>query len=404
MDVRGSFTLGKAAVVSVNHEIATLMDWFDFQLRTRLVFGCGTISRLGSISQELNLRHPLLVADHGLREAGHVDRAVAELRESNIEPIPFHDFDVNPDTIMVERGTEHARPHGIDSIIGLGGGSSLDCAKGINLLLTNGGAIADYRGYEKATKPLLPMIAVPTTAGTGSEAQSYAVIANSETRLKMACGDPGLAFRVAILDPELTLSQPHHVTAAAGFDAIAHAIETAVTTRATDVSRMFSREAFRLLNGGFERVLERPDDIEARAAIHLGAFYAGIAIEQSMLGAAHALANPLTAHFGMTHGEALAVLLPHVVRWNDASDHTLYQPFVVETLNGQLDKEYGNHLAERLVEIGKHAAFPARLRDAGVAKDALESLANAAGEQWTGTFNPRPFGKAGALEVYQCAY
>ena len=380
------------------------MERFDFQLRTRLVFGCGTISRLGAIAQELNLRNPLLVADHGLQEAGHVERAIAELRESGVEPIPFHDFDVNPDTVMVERGTAFARRHDIDSIIGLGGGSSLDCAKGINLLLTNGGAIPDYRGYGRTTKPLLPMIAVPTTAGTGSEAQSYAVISDSGTRLKMACGDPGLAFRAAILDPELTLSQPRPVTAAAGFDAIAHAVETAVTTRGTSVSRMFSREAFRLLNGSFERVLERPDDIEARSATHLGAFYAGTAIEQSMLGAAHALANPLTAHYNMTHGVALAVLLPHVVRWNAATDRALYQPFVTEALNGQADGECGNHLAARLVEIGRRGGFPARLRDVGVAQDDLETLAGAAGEQWTGTFNPRPFGPSDALEVYRCAY
>ena len=380
------------------------MDQFDFQLRTQLVFGAGAVSRLGPAAEELEIRHPLLVADHGLQEAGHVERAIAELRESGIEPVPFHDFDVNPDTVMVERGTAFAQPQGIDAIIGLGGGSSLDCAKGINILFTNGGAMADYRGYGKATKPMLPMIAVPTTAGTGSEAQSYAVITDSATHLKMACGDPGLAFRVAILDPELTLSQPRTVTAAAGFDAIAHAVETAVTTRGTNVSRMFSREAFRLLNASYERVLERLADIEARAAAHLGAFYAGTAIEQSMLGAAHALANPLTGYYNMTHGVALAVLLPHVVRWNAAADRELYQPFVAETMSGQAGGESGNHLAARLVEIGTAGGFPSRLRDAGVRQDDLERLARAAGEQWTGTFNPRPFVASDALEVYRCAY
>ena len=198
------------------------MESFDFELRTRVVFGSGSVDRVGVLSKELGTR-PLLVADHGLLEAGHVDRVSQILREGGLDPIPFHEFDVNPDTEMVERGVEFARTQAVDSIVGLGGGSSLDCAKGINFLLTNGGTMADYQGYGKAARPLLPMIAVPTTAGTGSEAQSYAVIADAATKLKMACGDPKAAFRVAILDPELTLSQPAAVTAAAGFDAIAHA-------------------------------------------------------------------------------------------------------------------------------------------------------------------------------------
>ena len=167
---------------------------------------------------------------------------------------------------------------------------------------------------------------------------------------------------------------------------------------------MFSREAFRLLNASYERVLERPGDIEARAAAHLGAFYAGTAIEHSMLGAAHALATPLTGYYNMTHGVALAVLLPHVVRWNAAADGELYHPFVAETMNGQAGGESGNHLAARLVEIGTAGGFPSRLRDARVRLDDLERLARAAGEQWTGTFNPRPFGASDALEVYRCAY
>src|SRR4029450_1982157 len=144
----------------------------------------------------------------------------------------------------------------------LGGGSSLDCAKGINFLLTNGGTIEHYRGYGKVGKPLLPMIGIPTTAGTGSEAQSYAVISDTATHMKMACGDPSAAVKVAILDPELTVTAPRHVTAMAGIDAIAHAVETAVTKRRTPVSDTFSRRAWELLDGAFERALDRGDDLD----------------------------------------------------------------------------------------------------------------------------------------------
>ena len=379
---------------------------FELHLRTRLVFGAGAVERLGHIASELRFARPLVVADPGLQKAGHVDRAMRLLRAAGLEPASFHDFDVDPDTAMVERGRAFAATLDIDSIIGLGGGSSLDCAKGINFLLTNGGTMADYRGYGKAAQPLLPMIAVPTTAGTGSDAQSYAVIADAESHLKMACGDAKAAFRVALLDPELTLSQPAAVTCAAGYDAIAHAVETAVTKRRTPVSTLFSHEAFRLLRTNFERVVASPHDVEARGAMLLGAFYAGLAIEQSMLGAAHACANPLTARYPIAHGAALAILLPHIVRWNAQADAGLYDPFVAATLNGagRSSGSSSDRLAEHLTAMGRAGGLPIRLRDAGVQEDSLPALADLAGQQWTAAFNPRLFSHLDALEVYRCAY
>ena len=375
---------------------------FDFQLRTRLVFGAGAVEQLGHVARELRFTRPLVVADPGLLKAGHVERAMRLLGTAGLDPVPFHDFDVNPDSDMIERGRAHTEPLGVDAIIGLGGGSSLDCAKGINFLLTNGGAMADYQGYGKASRPLLPMIAVPTTAGTGSEAQSYAVIADAGTGLKMACGDAKAAFRVALLDPELTLSQPEGVTSAAGFDAIAHAVETAVTKRRTPVSTLFSHEAFRLLSTNYERVMAAPHDIDARGAMLLGAFYAGLAIEQSMLGAAHACANPLTARYKIAHGVALALLLPHVVQWNAGADADLYAP-IAATLNGAGGSS-SDRLAEWLMEVRRAGGFPHRLRDAGVPEDSLASLADLASRQWTAAFNPRQLDQPDALEVYRCAY
>ncbi|MCY4659162.1 MAG: iron-containing alcohol dehydrogenase [Acidobacteria bacterium] len=381
------------------------MTPFDFQLPTRLVFGAGAIDRIGELASDRGFRRPLVVSDRGLEEAGHVDRALGLLRKAGMKCEVFDDFDINPDAAMVDRGVAFAAGRDFDSVIGLGGGSSLDCAKAINLLLTNGGEMADYRGYGHARRPLLPMLAVPTTAGTGSEAQSYAVIADSETHMKMACGDPKLAFAVAILDPELTYSQPPAVTAAAGFDAIAHAVETAVTRRRSAISTLFSREAFRLLDGHYQRVLDEPRDLAARSAMQLGAYYAGIAIEQSMLGAAHACANPLTARYDLTHGVALAILLPHVVRWNaqGGPGSGLYGDLVGLAASAA-EEDAGEYLAARLAAIGRSSGFPADLRTAGVPAGDLSALAEAAGEQWTGTFNPRPFGSREALEVYRCAY
>src|SRR4029078_2695772 len=178
----------------------------------------------------------------------------------------------------VEAGLTLARRYDPELLVGVGGGSSMDCATGINFVFSNGGRMPEHRGAGKATKAMLPMIAVPTTAGTGSEAQSYALVTDSKTHDKMACGAPGAALRVAILDPELTVSLPRHVTAATGYDALSHAVESAVTTRRNPLSAVFAREAFRLIDAHFERVLDAPADLDARAALLLGAHLAGLVI------------------------------------------------------------------------------------------------------------------------------
>ncbi len=376
---------------------------FDFQLRTRVVFGLGSLERLGTLARELGFHRTLLVADAGVVQAGHAGEAIRLLEAAGIETAPFHDFGPNPDSAMVEAGRRFAGPLRVDSIVGLGGGSSLDCAKGINFVLTNGGSIGDYRGYGKAATPLLPMIGVPTTAGTGSEAQSYAVVADASTHMKMACGDPSAAVRIALLDPELTFTAPHHVTAMAGFDAVAHAVETAVTMRRTPLSDTFSHRAWTLLGNAFERVLLHPADGEARAAMQLGAHFAGMAIEQSMLGAAHACANPLTARYDLAHGLALAILLPHVVRWNAAAAREHYAALLNSPRRRARDEDAAETLARRVEDLASAGGLGMKLSDSGVDESALPALAAQAAEQWTGTFNPRPFDAAGAMEIYRAA-
>src|SRR6476469_7416541 len=243
---------------------------FDFEPRTRVVFGRGSIHRVGQYAKGLRFTRALLVADRGVLAAGNVAAVTRALESYDVGVLPYHDFGENPDSDMVEAGRQFAEPLRVDSIIALGGGSSLDCAKGINFLLTNRGRIGDYRGYAKVSTRLLPMIGIPTTAGTGSEAQSYAVISDAATHTKMACGDPSAAMRIAVLDPELTLTAPQHVTAMAGFDAIAHAVETAVTAKRTPLSDTFSYRAWHLLSEAFERVLLHPGDLEARSAMQIG--------------------------------------------------------------------------------------------------------------------------------------
>jgi alcohol dehydrogenase len=379
------------------------MEPFDFSLRTRVVFGDGSLDRLGSLARELDFTRTLIVADKGIVAAGLVARAASLLEAAGSVPAFFHEFDANPDTAMVEAGRACAAPLNVDSIVAIGGGSSLDCAKGINFVLTNGGSMRDYRGHGKASRPMLPSIGVPTTAGTGSDAQSYALISDAETHAKMACGDPKAAFRIAILDPALSVSQPESVTAVAGYDALSHAVEAYVTRRRTSVSELFAREAWRLLEGNYERVLTSPTDLAARGAMLLGAHEAGIAIELSMLGATHACANPLTARYGTTHGIAIAVMLPHVIRWNATAVRDRYAELLA--VSGRISTgDAGARLAARLEDLAGAAGLPATLADLGADRADIPALAADAATQWTGTFNPRPFDASAAQLLYEAAF
>ncbi len=379
------------------------MQPFDFQKHTRIIYGEGRFKELGALASALNFRRTLLVSDKGLVDFGYLDDATKFLRSVGIEVFAFHDFDINPDTRMIDAGRDFALALDVDSIIGLGGGSSMDCAKGINFLLTNGGTMPDYWGFGKAAKALLPMIGIPTTAGTGSEAQCYALISDADTHVKMACGDPKAAFKIAILDPLLTVSQPAIITASAGFDAISHAVESYVTTKRNPLSEMFSREAWRLLEANYERVLDEPNNLEARGAMQLGAYFAGVAIENSMLGATHACANPLTAHFGTSHGDAIALLLPHVVRWNDSFVASRYAE-LLNVAKIAFDHHASEALASRLEQLIATGKLPKRLSNVGIERKDLPILAGDAATQWTGKFNPRPFGANEAQEIYECAF
>ncbi len=382
---------------------------FDFQPRTRLIFGSGSFLSVGQTAKELGGQRILLVTDPGLRKAGHSDTAVQSLRQSGLEVFTFDDVSQNPTTDDVNRCVEFARPHNVDLIIGLGGGSSLDCAKGANFLLTNGGRMIDYRGIGKASRPMLPMIGIPTTSGTGSEAQSFAVIADAESHMKMACGDPKAACRVAILDPNLTVTMPASVAAATGIDAMTHAIESYVTTKRNVYSQMFARQAWTLLSHAFTTVLKAPSNTDARGRMQLGAFLAGASIEASMLGAAHAAANPLTAHFGTVHGVAVGMLLPHIIRWNAVSVADLYLDLAVAAGWCEASTSSGTAadiLANGFTELLRQADMPVSLSqtiDVRVDDQLLETLSAEAAEQWTGTFNPRKMDAHAFAEIYRNA-
>ena len=383
------------------------MTGFDHQPRTRIVFGCDSIDRLGELTRSVGGARALIVTDRGISSAGHVQRAIRSLAAAGLQWAVYDAVRENPTTRDVDECLAVARAEGVDVFIGLGGGSSMDTAKGCNFLLTNGGRMADYRGIGKATQPMLPLIAIPTTAGTGSECQSFALIAAEDTHMKMACGDPKAAPQVAILDPLLTLSQPRAVAACTGIDALSHALETAVTRSRNELSGLYSQEAFRLIAGALEAVLETPEDVDARARMLLGAAYAGLAIENSMLGAAHAAANPLTAHLELVHGHAVGVMLPHVIRFNAEEPRSREYYHRLAVAGGLSDTSNASdvsadRLAGRVEDLLAVAGLPTRMQ-ISASTPLLKTLSAEAAGQWTARHNPREIGAADFEALYRAA-
>ena len=371
---------------------------FDWQLHTRIVCGAGALARLGELARGLGTR-ALLVTDPGIVQVGHLGRAEALLQAAGVATAVFAQVHENPTTADVAACLEVAQGFAPDLLIALGGGSAMDTAKGTNFLLTNGGPLSDFwvaspsrRGL---TQPLLPTITIPTTAGTGSEVQCHALIADSQSHAKMALGETGAEPSLALLDPELTLTLPRSVTAQTGIDALVHAIETAVTKPRTPHSLLFSHEAFRLLSSSFSRVLENPSDLEAREAMLLGATWAGLAIEYSMLGIAHSLANPLTAHFGVVHGQAVGVMLPHVIAFN-AEDTATRRAYAALGRSPEA-------LSEQVTLWLRQAGMATTLGECGVSGEAIEILAAEAARQWTASFNPRPVTAVDLAGLYRKA-
>lgn len=394
------------------------MQEFDYQLRPRIVFAENGIERLGELARQLldergsSDRRVLVVSDPGVVSAGIFDRGIKSLLTTQLDVLGFHDFSENPTTKHVDLGLEVARQFQPNLIVGLGGGSSMDCAKGINFLYSCGGRMQDYWGVGKAQSPMLPLIGVPTTSGTGSEAQSFALISDAETHVKMACGDPKASCRIALLDPKLTLTMPSRVTALTGIDAITHTLETFVCNKRNPISECYSWSAWERLSDGASQVLANPSDILGRGNMQLGACFAGMAIEASMLGAAHALANPLTASLGTAHGQAVGLMMPHVIRFNAAVVGERYQRLVrlLSDSASQTAEAACEWLSTKMLNWLKEFELCTRLRELPGwptnqpnEEQLLESLADSAAKQWTGTFNPRPVSRTEFHRLYQSA-
>lgn len=385
-------------------------DFFagEAENRQKIHYGSGSSKKVGEVAKELG-QNALLVTDQGLSAVGHVQTAVESLKGAGLQVTLFDQSIENPTESSVQTCAEAAQGANVDLIIGLGGGSSMDTAKGCNFILTNGGRMADYQGVDKATRDMLPMIALPTTAGTGSECQSFALISEDHSHRKMACGDKKALPLVTILDPDLTLSQPRKVTACTGIDALTHALESAVTIKRNEFSDRHSLLAFGLIHENLPGVFSNPDDLSARGSVLLGASHAGAAIERSMLGAAHSMANPLTARRGVVHGIAVGLALPIVMEFNCVDPETFARYAKLSILTGivsegSTEKDAVDALIARVRELIKIAQFPSTLQELGFTQSEVQSLAEEAAEQWTAGFNPRSVQATDFAELYSSLF
>ncbi len=385
------------------------MSAFTFNTASSIVFGEGASERIGELASLRLGKRIVFVTDPGLQKAGLMDAALASLAKAGIEVAVFSDVVADPPESVVLAATQLAIDFGADGVIGFGGGSSLDVAKLVALLAAGHDTLAASYGVGKAKGPRLPLLLVPTTAGTGSEVTPIAIVTTGESE-KMGVVTPDILPDIALLDPKLTYGLPPHITAATGIDAMVHAIEAYASTSANNnpVSRALALEALRLMGGALERAVKKCDDHAARADMLLGSMLAGQAFANSPVASVHALAYPIGGHFHIPHGLSNALVLPHVLRFNAVTAGHLYAeiaPYAFPNLAEIGVQARAELFAERMADLSQRCGLQQRLRDVGIPQDALTLLTDDAMKQTRLLVNnPRPMSRDDIFEIYRQAW
>lgn len=372
------------------------MPFHEFLLPVRVVFGEGSLGQLGALLPTLAPRTALVVTDPGVAATLSVARVLQQLRGAGVEPALFSAVESNPSVEVVRAGLAAGRQARPDCFIAVGGGSVIDTAKAINLLLAHGGEIEDYVGRDRLTQPLRPLVAIPTTAGTGSEVSMVAIISDRKGR-KMVIVDPHLLPWLALVDPEVTYSCPPRLTAIAGMDAITHAVESYTSRRAWDATEALSLHALRLLAAHIHAAVQDGGDRAARRAMAAGSTMTAMGMSYSGVGICHSLANPLTARFGIPHGLACALVLPWAMRFNwPAAPQKFTEAAGVLVGSGPPDD-----VARRMTGFIARLGLPSRLVEAGVSRDDIPQLAAEAIDNPANQANPRDVTVADLAQVLE---
>lgn len=375
---------------------------------TRIQFGVGSISSLGKTVQDFHGTNVFLVIDPGLVKAGIASQITAPLDAASIPYTLYDTIDPEPGLKLADKGYKIAKAKGCDCVIGAGGGSAMDVAKAVAILLTNGGKAVDYLGLDKIAKAGAPKIMVPTSAGTGAEVTFTAVFINEKTGSKGGMNGAPLYPEAAILDPALTLSLPPRVTAYTGIDALTHALEAYTSTQAHTISEIYSLEAIDLISRNLPKAYANGANLKARSAMLMGSLLGGKALATAGVGLVHAMAYPMGGLFGIAHGLANAVLLPYVIEYNligNLEKFAILAAVLGKKTDDMTTREAAERCVEALFELNADVGIPATLQDLDIPADQIPEMARIA---LTVTRpvenNPRQPTLDDVINIYQMAY
>lgn len=365
---------------------------FRYEIPTAIEFGNGSISTLSDHVKALNGTKALVVGDPGVVKAGVVDRITAPLDQMSLSYLVFSEIEADPAIESVVKGTMLAKEEGCDIIIGVGGGSSLDTAKAISIMMKNDGHIRDYVGIGVVPKKGAPLIAVPTTAGTGSELTIFSVLSDKQNKIKLSVGSVYNCPDVALCDPELTVTLPPHITASTGMDALTHALESYVNKVTQPISEGMSIQSMTMISDNLRTAVAQGDNLHARYQMLLASSIAAMAFNSTRLGLAHALAIPLGAHFKIPHGVVNAILLPEVMAYNLPGNLDKFVK-IAETFGERTESLSKREAAARAVEavrtLKADVGITETLTDYGVKEQDLDYIAEEAMESGNVPVNPR---------------
>jgi len=364
----------------------------QFLMSTKVVAGVGAATEAAKEVKLLGGKKVLIVTDPGLSKAGLPSVVAENLKAAGIESAVFDTVESDPSITTASKAAEAARGFAAEVLIAVGGGSAIDAAKSAGVLVTSGGYLRDFGGVGKVAKPTLPLIAIPTTAGTGSEITVFAVMTDTDKNEKFTISSPLIAPRVAILDPEFTVKLPPSITAFTGMDALTHAVEAYVSVNAQPATDALALHAIKLIMANLPIAVHRGDNLRARENMLQAAFLAGVAFNCAFLGLAHALASPLGAHFHVPHGLANAVMLPYVMEFNRPAAVDRFAAIAI-TLGLGTVGEHPNRLAEKTIgavsQLVRDINIPVHLREVGAKQDLLALVASDALKSIQLKFNPR---------------
>lgn len=363
---------------------------YNFFVNSNINFGIGAVSVLPELLQKYGLHKVMVVYDAGVKAAGISEKVTSQIEKADVPYVVFDEVIPNPTNEVVENAAKLAKGEKVDGFVAVGGGSSIDTAKAVNVLMTNPGSIAEYGGMNMVKNPCLPLIAIPTTAGTSSEITNVSALIDTKKVVKYVVIDNHIVPSDVIADPEFTKTAPAGVTAATGMDAITHAVESYISNMANPLTKYNSIKSLEILYSHVERAVEHGDDMEAREQMMLGCIIAGFGFSNANLGFVHAIAHTLSAHFGLAHGMANACVLPYVMAFNAKAVPEamveLAKAIGLET-SGDLEKDR-LLLSDALLALTKKLKIKT-LSEQGIEKKDFEMLAEDVLKEPVLGFNPR---------------